>query len=80
MAATLVLRNRTSVADWALAGIGIDIAPLIESAGVLDLAIGFGVQNVVHDIITGVFIQFENAGDVVTVGGTTGPAEKLTIR
>ncbi|MEM6941939.1 MAG: mechanosensitive ion channel domain-containing protein [Pseudomonadota bacterium] len=80
-AATIVLV--VIVAMFALAEIGIDIAPLIASAGVLGLAIGFGAQKLVQDIITGVFIQFENAinvGDVVTLGGTTGTAEKLTIR
>ncbi|MEL7213735.1 MAG: mechanosensitive ion channel domain-containing protein [Pseudomonadota bacterium] len=80
-AATIVLM--VIVAMFALAEIGIDIAPLIASAGVLGLAIGFGAQKLVQDIITGVFIQFENAinvGDVVTLGGTTGTAEKLTIR
>jgi small-conductance mechanosensitive channel len=68
---------------FALAEIGLDIGPLLASAGVLGLAIGFGAQKLVQDIITGVFIQFENAmnvGDVVTVGGTTGVVEKLTVR
>ncbi|MEM6488771.1 MAG: mechanosensitive ion channel domain-containing protein [Pseudomonadota bacterium] len=68
---------------FSLSEIGIDIAPLIASAGVLGLAIGFGAQKMVEDIITGIFIQFENAinvGDVITVGGTTGAVEKLTIR
>ncbi|MEQ8651184.1 MAG: mechanosensitive ion channel [Kiloniellales bacterium] len=66
-----------------LSEIGIDIAPLLASAGVLGLAIGFGAQKMVQDVITGIFIQFENAmnvGDVVTVGGTTGTIERLTIR
>lgn len=66
-----------------LSELGLDIAPLLASAGVLGLAIGFGSQRLVQDIITGIFIQFENAinvGDVVTVGGTTGAVEKLTIR
>ncbi len=66
-----------------LAEIGINIGPLIAGAGVLGLAIGFGAQKLVQDIITGVFIQMENAinaGDVVTAGGITGVAEKLTIR
>lgn len=66
-----------------LAEIGINIGPLIAGAGVLGLAIGFGAQKLVQDIITGVFIQLENAinaGDVVTAGGITGTAEKLTIR
>ena len=68
---------------FVLSEIGIDIAPLIASAGVFGLAIGFGAQKLVQDIITGIFIQFENAinvGDIVTVGGTTGVVERLTIR
>ncbi|WP_262927324.1 mechanosensitive channel protein [Phytohalomonas tamaricis] len=66
-----------------LSQIGINIGPLIAGAGVLGLAIGFGAQKLVQDIITGVFIQLENAmntGDVVGVAGITGTAEKLTIR
>ncbi|MEN9061320.1 mechanosensitive ion channel domain-containing protein [Ponticoccus litoralis] len=68
---------------FVLSEIGLDIAPLLASAGVLGLAIGFGAQKLVQDIITGIFIQFENAmnvGDVVTAGSTTGVVEKLTIR
>lgn len=66
-----------------LAEIGINIAPLLAGAGVLGLAIGFGSQRLVQDVITGVFIQLENAinvGDVVTAGGTTGVVERMTIR
>jgi small-conductance mechanosensitive channel len=66
-----------------LAEIGVNIGPLLAGAGVLGLAIGFGAQKLVQDIITGVFIQMENAintGDIVTAGGITGTAEKLTIR
>lgn len=84
-----LLRNAATIAIavftlmFVLSNIGIDIAPLIASAGVLGLAIGFGAQKMVQDIITGIFIQFENAinvGDVVTLAGTTGTVEKLTIR
>uniref|UniRef100_UPI003B524FEB mechanosensitive ion channel domain-containing protein n=1 Tax=Roseovarius indicus TaxID=540747 RepID=UPI003B524FEB len=84
-----LLRNAATIAliiitlMFVLAEIGLDIAPLLASAGVLGLAIGFGAQKMVQDIITGIFIQFENAmnvGDVVTVGGTTGVVERLTIR
>ena len=84
-----LLRNAATIAlfviilMFVLAELGVDIAPLIASAGVLGLAIGFGAQKLVQDIITGIFIQFENAinvGDVVTLGGTTGSVEKLTIR
>jgi moderate conductance mechanosensitive channel len=67
----------------ALSQLGVNIAPLLAGAGVLGLAIGFGAQKLVQDIITGAFIQVENAmneGDVVTAGGTTGVVEKLTIR
>lgn len=66
-----------------LAEIGINIGPLIAGAGVLGLAIGFGAQKLVQDVITGVFIQLENAintGDVVTAGPVTGTAEKITVR
>ncbi len=66
-----------------LAELGVNIAPLLAGAGVLGLAIGFGAQKLVQDIITGAFIQFENAmneGDVVTAGSTTGVVEKLTVR
>ena len=84
-----LLRNAATIAlivitlMFVLAQIGLDIAPLLASAGVLGLAIGFGAQKMVQDIITGIFIQFENAmnvGDIVTVGGTTGTVERLTIR
>lgn len=66
-----------------LSELGLNIGPLLAGAGVLGLAIGFGAQKLVQDVITGVFIQMEsaiNAGDIVTVGGITGVAEKLTIR
>ena len=67
----------------ALAQIGVNIAPLLAGAGVVGLAIGFGAQKLVQDIITGIFIQFENVmneGDVVAVGDKSGVVEKLTIR
>jgi small conductance mechanosensitive channel len=66
-----------------LAEIGINIAPLLAGAGVLGLAIGFGAQKLVQDVITGVFIQLERAidvGDLVTAGGITGTVERMTIR
>jgi moderate conductance mechanosensitive channel len=71
------------VAMLALAQIGVNIAPLLAGAGVLGLAIGFGAQKLVQDIITGVFIQLENVmneGDVVSLGSVSGVVEKLTIR
>jgi len=67
----------------ALSQLGVDIAPLVAGAGVVGLAVGFGSQKLVQDIITGAFIQFENAmneGDTVTVAGITGTVDRLTIR
>ncbi|QPH55473.1 mechanosensitive ion channel domain-containing protein [Pontivivens ytuae] len=84
-----LLRNAATIALLVitlmivLSELGLDIGPLLASAGVLGLAIGFGAQKMVQDIITGVFIQFENAinvGDVISVGGVTGVVEKLTVR
>jgi len=66
-----------------LSELGINIGPLIAGAGVLGLAIGFGAQKLVQDIIGGVFIQLENAineGDWITAGGISGTAERLSIR
>lgn len=66
-----------------LSEIGVDIAPLLAGAGVLGLAIGFGSQALVRDIITGLFILIEDTmsvGDVVTAGGHTGVVEDLSIR
>ena len=65
-----------------LSEIGVDI-PRMAWAGVIGLAIGFGSQALVRDIITGLFILIEDtiaAGDVVTVGGHTGLVEDLSIR
>ncbi|WP_210187273.1 mechanosensitive ion channel domain-containing protein [Pararhizobium antarcticum] len=84
-----LLRNAATIAIvvialmFSLSQMGLDIAPLLASAGVLGLAIGFGAQKLVQDVINGVFIQLENAinvGDVITVGDTTGTVERLTIR
>lgn len=68
---------------FVLSEVGINIAPLIASAGVIGLAIGFGAQKLVQDIITGIFIQIEGAmdvGDSVSIGGISGTVERLTIR
>ncbi|MEX6507755.1 mechanosensitive ion channel domain-containing protein [Jiella sp. M17.18] len=71
------------VAMLVLSQVGIDIAPLLAGAGVVGLAIGFGAQKFVQDIITGAFIQIQNAmneGDVVEVDGVSGVVEQLTVR
>jgi small-conductance mechanosensitive channel len=66
-----------------LSEIGLDIAPLLAAAGVVGLAVGFGAQTLVKDIITGVFILLEDTiavGDVVDLGGHAGVVEGMTIR
>jgi len=66
-----------------LAEVGINVAPLLAGAGVVGLAVGFGSQTLVRDVITGIFLLFEDAvavGDTVTVGGLTGTVEQLSIR
>ncbi len=66
-----------------LSEIGINIAPLLAGAGVVGLAIGFGAQTLVKDLITGLFILIEDSiavGDVVEVGGKSGTVEAITIR
>lgn len=66
-----------------LSQFGVDIAPLLAGAGVIGLAIGFGSQALVRDIITGAFILAEDqlsVGDVVRVGSNSGVVERLTLR
>ncbi|WPZ35286.1 mechanosensitive ion channel [Thalassobaculum sp. OXR-137] len=66
-----------------LSELGIDIAPLLAGAGVVGLAIGFGSQALVRDVITGLFILIEDTvavGDVITAGGHTGVVEDMSIR
>lgn len=66
-----------------LSELGVNIAPLLAGAGVLGLAIGFGSQALVKDVITGFFILVEDSisiGDVVTVSGHTGVVNQITIR
>lgn len=66
-----------------LSEIGVNVAPLLAGAGVIGIAVGFGSQKLVQDVITGAFLLFEDAiavGDVVSLGGQSGVVEQLTIR
>jgi moderate conductance mechanosensitive channel len=66
-----------------LTEIGVNVAPLIAGAGVVGIAVGFGSQRLVQDVITGIFLLFEDAvavGDVVQLGGLNGVVEQLSIR
>ncbi len=66
-----------------LTEIGVDVTPILAGVGVIGLAIGFGAQTLVKDVITGIFILLENSlavGDVVSVGGASGVVETISIR
>ena len=62
---------------------GFNITPLLAGAGVLGLAIGFGAQALVKDIVSGVFFLLDDAfrvGEFIDVGGTLGTVEKISLR
>ncbi|AOY90077.1 mechanosensitive ion channel protein MscS [Marinobacter salinus] len=62
---------------------GIDIAPLLAGAGIIGIAVGFGAQSLVKDLISGFFFLLENqvrVGDVATVNGTGGLVEAINFR
>ncbi len=66
-----------------LSTLGIDITPILAAAGVIGIAVGFGSQKLVQDIINGLFILFQDTvaiGDVVEVGGHAGLVEKISVR
>ncbi|MCS6949967.1 MAG: mechanosensitive ion channel family protein [Armatimonadota bacterium] len=67
----------------ALRAMGIDITPLLATAGVAGLAVGFGAQRLVRDVISGFFLLAENqfaVGEMVTIGGITGVVEEVGMR
>jgi len=66
-----------------LTQLGFDLAPVLASAGVVGLAVGFGAQSLVKDVITGFFIIFEDqyaVGDYVTIGSVTGTIQEFGLR
>nr|WP_225776161.1 mechanosensitive ion channel family protein [Pseudomonas sp. Marseille-Q5115] len=84
-----LIRNVLFVAIFVIAGIvalanmGVNVTPLLAGAGVIGLAIGFGAQSLVADLITGLFIIVEDSlaiDDYVDLGGHLGTVEGLTIR
>jgi moderate conductance mechanosensitive channel len=73
----------TVVGLTALSEIGVNVAPLLAGAGIVGIAIGFGSQKLVQDLITGLFLLLENTvqvGDDVTVSGLSGTVENVSIR
>ncbi len=66
-----------------LDNLGVNIAPILAGAGVLGLAIGFGAQTLVKDIVSGMFFLADDAfrvGEYIDVGGTMGTVEKISLR
>ena len=84
-----ILRQASSVLVWSvtlmlvLGEFGVDLKPILAGAGILGLAVGFGAQTLVKDVITGFFILLENqirVGDTVTAAGCTGVVEAVNLR
>ena len=84
-----VFRYIAAVVIWLLAGmlvlgeLGISVAPVLATAGVAGLAIGFGAQSLVKDYFTGFFLLLEDQirqGDVVDFGSQSGVVEEVTLR
>jgi small conductance mechanosensitive channel len=71
------------VVMMALSEVGVDIAPLIASAGILGVALGFGAQSLVKDFLSGIFMIFEDqygVGDSVNLGDVSGTVEAVGLR
>lgn len=67
----------------AIGSLGVDITPLLAGAGVFGLAIGFGAQKLVSDVVSGAFFLMDDAfrvGEYIEVGGTVGTVEKISVR
>ena len=84
-----VLGTISFVIVWFVVGlmllgqIGINIGPILAGAGVVGLAVGFGAQNLVRDLVSGFFLILENqirVGDVAMINGTGGLVERITFR
>ena len=84
-----VFRKTVGAVIWVIAVImalreaGFDIAPILAGAGVVGLAVGFGAQNLVRDVISGVFLLLEDqirVNDVAVINGTGGLVEQINLR
>jgi small conductance mechanosensitive channel len=67
----------------AFSQVGLNIGPILAGAGVVGLAVGFGAQHLVRDLVTGFFILLENqirVGDIAIINGNTGTVEGITFR
>ncbi|MFB6247820.1 MAG: mechanosensitive ion channel family protein [Salinibacter sp.] len=71
------------VAIMVLSEVGVDVGALLATAGIAGLAIGFGAQTLVKDVIGGIFLLFDDiihVGDLVSIGSTTGTVEEIGVR
>lgn len=84
-----LLRQAVMVVIWGvvvlmmLKNVGFDLAPFLASAGVVSLALGFGAQNLVRDIISGMFLILENqvrVGDTLQIDEVMGVVERISMR
>jgi small conductance mechanosensitive channel len=84
-----VLRSVTSMAILVIAAImilaefGLDLAPVLASAGIVGIALGFGAQNLVRDFLSGMFMLLEDqygVGDIVDLGVASGTVESVGLR
>jgi small conductance mechanosensitive channel len=84
-----VLRSIASFTVGLIAGImvlselGLDLTPIVASAGIVGVAVGFGAQAIVKDFLTGIFMLVEDqygVGDVIDAGAATGTVESVTLR
>lgn len=82
-------RSAAAIVIWVWAALaildqlGVNVAPLVASAGVLGVALGFGAQSLVKDFLTGIFMLIENqygVGDTIQVGDIVGDVEEMTLR
>lgn len=68
---------------WGLSILGVDVSTMLAGVGVVALVLGFGAESLIADIVTGVFMIFENeynVGDVIEVGGFRGTVDSIGIR
>lgn len=68
---------------WVLSALGVNVSTLVAGAGILTLAISFGAQSLIEDVVTGIFLVFEdqfNVGDFIEVDGFRGTVENIGIR
>ena len=68
---------------WCLGALGVNLSTIFASVGIVALIIGFGAQSLVEDLVTGIFLVFEdqfNVGDIIEVNGFRGTVESIGIR